>query len=49
MNIQNKKNDLELNYERIGEGVNIRSKRKLSEVGKKSTKFFRNPKKKQFV
>ena len=41
-----RKKDLELIYERIAEGVRIRSKCQLYEEGEKSTKFFLNLKKK---
>ena len=40
------KKDLELNYERITEGVRIRSKCQSYEDGEKSTKFFLNIEKK---
>ena len=40
------KNDLELIYERIAEGVRIRSKCQWYEEGEKSTKFFLNLEKK---
>ena len=43
------KKDLELIYERIAEGVKIRSKCQWYEEGEKSTKFFLNLEKKRSV
>ena len=46
MDRQNVKKDLELTYERIAEGVKIRSKCHWYEEGEKSTKVFLNLEKK---